>query len=62
MSDCLADIGGVTSTKSKLVHHFDLSKLDLSSRATEVSRDSKHVFNFLVVKIICAVSDQFFGF
>ena len=28
--------------------------LDLSSRATEVLRDGKHVFNFLVVKIICA--------
>ena len=28
--------------------------LDLSSRATEVLRDGKHGFNFLVVKIICA--------
>ena len=28
--------------------------LDLSSRAKEVLRDGKHVFNFLVVKIICA--------
>ena len=49
MSDCLAFIGGVTSTTCNLIHHFGSQ-----FTAEEVLRDGKHVFNFLVVKITCA--------
>ena len=36
------------------LHVCFYTTLDLSSRAKEVLRDGKHVFNFLVVKIVCA--------
>ena len=52
MSDRLTDIGGVTSTTCKLIHHFGSQ---FTSKAKEVLRDGKHVFNFLVIKIICAL-------
>ena len=43
-------------TKEELhpLHVSFYTTLDLSLRAKEVLRDGKHVFNFLVVKIICA--------
>ena len=52
MAKCL--IVWPTEVELHPLHVSSYTTLDLSSRAKENLRDGKHVFNFLVLKIVCA--------